>query len=122
MENDKLMTSMSESEETNWSLFSHLGMVAGMFLPFGNILLPLFVWQVNKDKSEFVTDHAIEALNFQITMMLVYFICALLCIFLIGIPMLFIAFIYDLYHSIKGATVASKGEYYDYPNNIRFIK
>ena len=122
MENSNLMESMSDSEERNWSLFSHLGMVAGMVIPLGSILLPLIIWQVNKDKSEYITDHAKEALNFQLSMLIVYLGCGLLCIILIGIPMLLVAVILDLVYSIKGAVKASNGEYYDYPFNFRFIK
>ncbi|MFT5766061.1 MAG: putative Tic20 family protein [Saprospiraceae bacterium] len=122
MEDSNLMETMSVSEERNWSLFSHLGMVAGMAVPLGSILMPLIIWQVNKDKSEYITDHAIEALNFQLTMLIIYIGCAILCVILIGIPMLFAAFIYNLVYSIKGAVKASNGEYYDYPYNFRFIK
>jgi uncharacterized protein len=122
MENSNLMESMSDSEERNWALFSHLGMVAGMVIPLGSILLPLVIWQVNKDKSEYITDHAKEALNFQLSMLIIYLGCALLCIILIGIPMLLVAVILDLVYSIKGAVKASNGEYYDYPFNFRFIK
>lgn len=122
MENSNLMTTMPESEENNWSLFSHLGLLAGMFIPFGSILLPLLIWQINKDKSEFVTDHAIEALNFQLSMFIVYLGCAVLCFILIGIPMVIIAFVLHIIYSIKGASAANRGDYYDYPFNIRFIK
>lgn len=122
MENSNLMSSMSESEERNWSLFAHLGMLAGMFVPFGSVLLPLFIWQINKDKSDFVTDHAIEALNFQLTMLIIYIGCGLLCFILIGFPLLFVAFIIDIVYSIIAASKASRGEYYDYPFNFRFIK
>ena len=122
MDNSNLMTSMSDKEERNWALFSHLGMLAGMFVPFGSILLPLIIWQINKEKSEYITDHAIEALNFQITMGIIYIGCAILCIILIGFPLLVIALILDIVFSIIAATKASKGEYYDYPFNFRFIK
>jgi len=124
MENDNLLESMPESEERNWSLFAHLGMIAGMVLPmpFLNILVPLLSWQINKDKSDYITDHAIEALNFQITMLIILFGCALLCIVLIGIPMLIVAIILNIVYSIIAAVKASNGEYYDYPFNFRFIK
>ncbi len=122
MENSNLMSSMSESEERTWALFSHLGMLAGMFIPFGSVLLPLIIWQINKEKSEFITDHAIEALNFQLTMLIIYLGCLILCFLLIGFPLLIIAFIIDLVYSIKAASTANRGEYYDYPFNFRFIK
>ncbi len=124
MENDNLIETIPESEERNWSLFSHLGMIAGAVLPipFLNILVPLLSWQINKDKSDYITDHAIEALNFQITMMIIYLGCALMCIILIGIPMLFVAIALNVIYSIIAAVKASNGEYYDYPFNFRFIK
>lgn len=122
MENNKLMYSMDESEERNWSIFSHLGIFVGMIIPFGSLLTPFLIWQVNKDKSDFITDHAIEALNFQITMMIVYVVCLILCFIIIGIPMLFVAVVVDVVYSIKGAIRAGKGEYYDYPFNLRLIK
>ena len=122
MENSNLMSSMSESEERNWALFSHLGVLGGMFVPFGNLLMPLLIWQLNKDKSEFITDHAIEALNFQLTMLIITIGCGLLCLIIIGIPLLIIAVILDIVFSVIAANKANKGEYYDYPFNFRFIK
>ena len=122
MEDSNLISSMSDSEERNWALFSHLGVIGGMFVPFGNILMPLLIWQLNKDKSEYVTDHAIEALNFQLTMLIITIGCAFLCLIIIGIPLLIIAVILDFVYSIIAANKASKGEYYDYPINFRFIK
>ncbi len=121
MENSNLMNSMSESEENNWALFSHLGILGGMVVPFGNILMPLMIWQINKDKSEYITEHAKEALNFQLTMLIIYFGCALMCLILIGFPMLVIAGIIHIVFTIIAATKASSGEYYDYPFNFRLI-
>ena len=122
MENSNLISTLSESEERNWAIFSHLGILGGMFIPFGNILMPLLIWQLNKDKSAFVTDHAIEALNFQLTMLITTIGLGILCIILIGIPLLIIAVILYIVFSIIAATKASDGKYYDYPFNFRFIK
>jgi len=121
MENSESMYSMPEHEERNWALFSHLGLFIGAFVPFGVLLTPLVIWQLNKDKSEFVTDHAKEALNFKLSMLLVYIVCALLCIVLIGFPMLLAAFVVDIVFSIKGAIKASNNEYFEYPHSFKFI-
>ncbi len=122
MENSEPLHTMTESEESNWALLAHLGTFIGMLIPFGNILTPLLAWQVNKDKSEFVAYHGKEALNFKITMLIVYIICGLLCIVLIGIPLLIIAFVLDVIWSIQGAIKAGRDEYFDYPYNFRLIK
>ena len=67
MEDSRLMNELSESEERNWALLSHLGLVAGMFVPLGSLLLPCLIWHLNKDKSDFVVDHAKEALNHELS-------------------------------------------------------
>ena len=122
MEDSNSIYSMSESEERNLAMLSHLGLLAGMFVPFGTFLLPLLIWQINKDKSDFVVEHAKEALNFQLTMLIIYLGCALMCIILIGIPLLIIAFVIHIIYTIQGASRAHSGEYYDYPFNFRLIK
>ena len=121
MENSESIHSMPESEERTWALFSHLGLFIGAVVPFGCILTPFIIWQVNKDKSEFVTDHAKEALNFKLSMLIVYLVCGLLCIVLIGIPMLIAALVIDVVFSIKGAIKANNNEYFEYPHSFKFV-
>jgi uncharacterized Tic20 family protein len=49
-----------KSDEKMMALFSHLSFF------FGGIILPVIFWAVNKDKSKFVTFHALQALWFHI--------------------------------------------------------
>ena len=55
-------------EERSMALLAHLGALAGTVVGFGHILVPLVVWLVKKDESEFVRRNALESLNFQISM------------------------------------------------------
>lgn len=102
--------------------FAHLGVVAGMIIPFGSILTPLIIWLTQKDKSSYVDHHGKEALNFQITMVIVMIASAILIFIFIGFILLIAAAIANLVLSIMAAIKANEGVLYEYPFNFRFIK
>ena len=106
--------------ERIWALCCHLGTLA-TFFPFANIIIPLAIWMINKDKSPFVNDQGKEALNFQITMMIGYAICVPLIFVVIGFPLFFILLLYHIIYSIIAAIKANEGIAYRYPLAIRLI-
>jgi uncharacterized Tic20 family protein len=105
-----------------YGMLCHLLAFAGFFVPFGNIIGPLVMWLVKKDEMPFVDDQGKEVLNFQISMTIYTFVALLLCLILIGIPLLLALLIADLVLTIIGAIRANSGEWYRYPFTIRFIK
>ena len=105
-----------------WSTFAHLGFVAGMVIPFGNVIAPLVIWLVFKDRSSYVDYHGKEALNFQITVTLAMIASGILILLLIGIFLLIGVVLLALVFSIMAAIKANNGEYYEYPFTIRFIR
>lgn len=109
-------------DEKTLGLVAHLGTLAGGVVPFGNIVLPLILWQMQKDKSPYVTTHAKEALNFQITMTIAYIVAAVMIFIVVGIFLLIGLAIFSLVVTIIAAVKASQGEYYKYPINFEFIK
>lgn len=113
---------MTQQDERTWGMLAHLSALAGFVVPFGNIIAPLVIWQIYKDRSMFVTEHAKESLNFQITMSIVYIIGIILVFVLIGIAILAIMGLVSLILFVIAAIKANNGEYYRYPLTIRFIK
>ncbi len=109
-------------DEKSWAMAAHLGGLAGYMIPFGNIIAPVVIWQMKKDQSGFITEHAKEAVNFQITMMIAAAISALLMLVVIGIFLMFAVVIVDIIFIIMASIAANKGEQYRYPLSIRFIK
>lgn len=86
-------------------------------------LAPLIVYLIKKDSNDqFTISHAREALNFQITIMIVYFGCFILSFVLIGIFLFWIVWLASIALSIVAAVKASNGAEYDYPLTIRLIK
>ena len=112
---------ISEKEERQWAMFAHIGTFSSMFVPLGNIIAPIFIWQMKKHESEFVVDQAKESLNFQITIMIYALISFLLFFIFIGIFLIFALVIFSLIVVIIAGLKANEGEYYRYPMCIRLI-
>lgn len=111
-----------DKDELMWSTFAHLGFLAGLVIPFGNVVAPLVIWLVFKDRSAYIDYHGKEALNFQITVALALVASGILVLLLIGIFLLIAVALMALVLSIVAAVKANNGEYYEYPFSIRFIR
>ena len=117
------------AEERQWGLFGHLSSLAGLFSGgIGNIVGPLIIWLIKKDTMPFAADQAKEALNFNITLLIVgvvlivvtlvtFFIAAI-----ITIPLGILLGIAWLVLTIIGAMKANEGVAYRYPFALRLIK
>lgn len=111
-----------ESDERMWAMFCHLSTLSGCFFPMGSILGPLVVWLIKKDEYALVDDQGKEALNFQISVMIWALIAGLLCIVLIGIPLIIALVVFDFVVTIMAAIQANQGNCYRYPMTIRFVQ
>ncbi len=110
----------SSPTERNWAVGAHLsGFVAAWFAL--GFLGPLAVLLVQGDNSPFVRRHAMEALNFNLSILIYAIVSAALVIVVIGIVLLPIVGVIYLVSSIRGAIAASRGEDYRYPVTIRFV-
>lgn len=83
------------------------------------LFAPLIIYLIKKDESEFVTAHAKESLNFQITISLVGL---LLIITIVGIFLLWVVGIFAMILIIVATVRASEGKLYRYPFTLRLIK
>ena len=115
-------TGVPTAEDNQWGLSAHLSSLAGLIIPFGNILGPLIIWQVKKDSLPFAADQGKEALNFNITIAIAAIICGLLTLVLIGFLLLPLVGLAWLIFTIIGAMKANNGEAYRYPFALRLIK
>jgi uncharacterized Tic20 family protein len=109
-------------QETNLALAVHLSFLGSVFVPFMGLIGPLVMWQVYKNQSAYVTQHAIEALNANITLMLAGMLCGVLCFVLIGFLFLPVLLVGAIVFFVKGALAASQGKSFSYPWIVRFIR
>ncbi len=113
---------ISEEEEHKWAMFAHIGTFSSMFVPLGNIIAPIVIWQIKKNESDFIVDQAKESLNFQITLMIYALISFLLVFIIIGFFMIFALILFSLIMVIVAGVKANEGEHYRYPMTIRLVK
>ena len=124
------------NELRGWSIGAHLGgLIVGLSTAavFG-FVGPLLVWLFKRDEHPFTDHHTKEALNFQLTVLLVLVLSIVLAIpavivgvitFGIGLILLgvlaVVAVVAWIVLPIIGAVKASNGEGYRYPLTIRFV-
>ena len=100
-------------DEKSAALLSHiLTLIAGF-------VAPLVIYLIKKNESPFVSAHAKESLNFQIT---VFLVVILLFISVFGILLLWLVGIVALILVIIATIRASDGKLYRYPFTLRLIK
>ena len=109
-------------DERPWVLGSHIGTLLGYAIALGSFLVPLFIWLAKKDQSEVIAEHAKASLNFQISMAIYLIGAAVLAFTVISIPFLFIIPLVNLICVILATIEADKGNLYNYPFTIKFVK
>lgn len=122
MEQQDTVTASPSKEQRNWALGAHLAALAGLLIPFGNLLGPLLIWVIKKDEMPFVADQGKEALNFQITMTIAFLVSSALTVILIGFLLLAVVGLFDLVMVVVAAVKANEGSPYRYPLTLRLIK
>jgi len=116
-------------EDRTWALASHVGSLVSAWFAFG-FLAPLLVMLLKSD-SPFVRRHAVESLNFQISLLIyglvgtvVAFILTLATLgigLIIIIPVVAVLALIVLILIIVATVKASNGEEYRYPLTLRLI-
>ncbi|MFL6586767.1 MAG: DUF4870 domain-containing protein [Luteimonas sp.] len=120
---------VASAEERQWGLFGHLAALTGLFTGgIGNIVGPLVIWLIKKDTMPFAADQAREALNFNITLLLVGVVLFLITLVTFGLgavltmPIGLLLGIAWLVLTVLGAMKANDGVAYRYPFALRLVK
>lgn len=108
----------ASSEDRNLAMLTHL---SGILLGF---LVPLIIWLMNKDKADkaWLNEQAKESLNFQITVLIGYFVSGILVVIIIGGLLGLAVWVGNLIFCIIAGMAVNKGESYRYPFALRLIK
>ncbi|MGZ4688921.1 MAG: DUF4870 domain-containing protein [Acidimicrobiia bacterium] len=104
------------ADEKTWAMLANIG---GIVIGF---LAGLIVMLTKGKESDFVRDQAVEALNFQITVAIAYFVSFILIFVLIGLLLIVVVGIGSLVLMIMAGIAANNGQRYRYPINIRLVK
>jgi uncharacterized Tic20 family protein len=114
--------SSTSSEVRTWSVLCHASALLGLFFHFfGHLLGPLIVWLIKRDASAEIDANGKESLNLQNSMLIYDIVAGILCIVLIGIPILIALWVLNTVFVIIASVKTSNGEFYRYPFTIRFL-
>lgn len=103
-------------DERLWGMLSHLASLLTYVSAVGQFVAPLVIYLVYKDKSRFVTFHALQSLFFQLALLVAILVITGIGMatcgigFLLLIPLGIGALIYNIVAAIK----AFNGEWFDY--------
>jgi uncharacterized protein len=106
---------MNPSDEKLWATLIHVGGILFGFLP------ALIGYLVLKDRGPFIRQHTATALNFQITLLIAYVVGSILIVVLIGLVIMFLAWLAAIIFGIIAAIAANNGQPYTYPLAIKFV-
>ena len=84
-------------------------------------ICPLVIMLIKGNESPFVRRHAVESLNFQISLLIYLVVSAVLVLLVVGIFMLIALGIFALVVIIMATIAASNGQDYRYPLTIRLV-
>jgi len=111
-------------------MLCHLRALSGYVgVPFGNLWMPLLIWQIKKYEIPSLEFHAKAAFNFQLTVLLAAIVAALVAFvgffFCLGHILLVLPFLIGLaglIFPILNGIKANNGEEINYPYAIAFFK
>jgi len=109
-------------------MWCHLSALAGLLVPFGNVLGPLIVWQIKKAEIPSVETHGKAALNFQLTVLIAVvvgfmlaFVLSFFCVGWLLFPVVILVGIAGIAFSIVAGIKANEGKEYQYPYSLKLI-
>ena len=118
-------------EERTWALAAHIGSLLAAYVALG-FLAPLIVMLLKGESSPFVRRHAVESLNFQVSLLIYAFVGLVLGFFivigslgvgaLVVVPAAFVLAAVVLVLIVVATVRASNGEDFRYPLTLRFIQ
>lgn len=111
------------SDDRTWGTMAHASALIAMLVGGLMVLGPLVVWLVKKDQSPYVAHHGREALNFQITMLIVFAVLVAVGFATCGIGFIAlpVAAVVNIVLTIIGAMKANEGVLWTYPFALRFV-
>jgi uncharacterized protein len=126
-------------DERQMGMFLHLSALLNLIIPFAGYIVPVVLWQTNKNEMPGLEAHGKEAVNWMITSF-IYSICGIVLIVLgvitliaelpvLGVLILVVSIlamltlsILNIVYAVVAGVKAGSGEHWEYPLNIKFLK
>lgn len=109
-------------DSTTYCMLIHFSQLLGFILPVAGFAAPAILWFLNRGQHPDVDTHGKIVINWILTSLILYGICILLMLVLIGYLLAGVLAVVCVVFTIIGAMNANKGIVWKYPMTIEFIK
>jgi len=113
---------LQTSEQKQMGLFLHLSQLLNLIIPVAGIVVPIVIWQTQKDKTPALDAHGKMVVNWLISSLIYFVVSIVLSLVLIGILGIIAFGIMGVVFPIIGGIKANNGELWEYPLTIKFLK
>jgi len=105
------------SDERLWGMLAHLSALLGYVVGLGQYIAPLVIYLVYRERSRFVAFHALQALYFQLALLVLWAIVIILTLITCGLGAIFavVPIVLNLVFVLMAAIRANNGEWYELP-------
>jgi uncharacterized Tic20 family protein len=115
-------TALQTPDERQMGMLLHLSQLANVILfPIG-IVVPIVIWQTQKDKTPALDAHGKMVANWMISVTIYAVVSIILMFVLIGFLTILAVALMGIIFPIIGGVKANNGELWEYPLTIRFLK
>src|SRR5471032_1857679 len=115
-------SSLMTPDQRQMGMFLHLSQLANVILFPVGIILPIVLWQTQKEKMPALDAHGKMVVNWMISSTIYIFVSIILMFFIIGFLTIFAVGILGIVFPIIGGIKANNGELWEYPLTIKFLK
>ncbi len=114
--------SLQTPEQKQMGMFLHLSQLLNFLIPFAGVVVPIVLWQTQKDKMPALDAHGKIIANWMISSLIYGAISFILLFVLVGILGFVALGIMAVVFPIIGGIKANNGEFWEYPLTIKFLK
>ena len=105
------------SDERLWAMLAHLSALLGYVVLLGQYIAPLVIYLVYRERSRFVAFHALQALYFQLALLVLWVIVFIFAFITCGLGAILslVPIVLNLVFVLLAAIHANNGEWYELP-------
>ena len=115
-------TALQTQEQRQMGMFLHLSQLANVVLFPVGIILPIVLWQTQKEKIPALDTHGKMVVNWMISVTIYTFVSIVLMFVLVGFLTIIAVALMGIIFPIIGGIKANNGELWNYPLTIKFLK
>lgn len=115
-------SALQTPDQRQMGMFLHLSQLASLIVPVAGIVLPIVLWQTQKDKIPALDAHGKMVTNWMISCFIYAAVSVILMFVLVGFLTILAVAVMGIVFPIIGAVKANNGELWEYPLTIKFLK